>query len=69
MSLLRKFLFTDESPKLVLDLDKEAQSFGPTYGNRRANGKQFRAPWSDRGRNAAKASSDAGDTCETVGCG
>ena len=49
MSLIRKFLFTDESPKLVLDLDKEVRAFGPTYGNRRANGKQFHTQKPARG--------------------
>ncbi len=69
MSLLRKFLFTDDSPKLFLELEKEESAFGPTYGNRRANGKQFRAPWAHRDRKAAKGSSDAADACNIVGCG
>ena len=67
MSLLRNFLFTDESPKLFLDLDKEARAFGPTYGNRRANGKQFREPWTHR--KPANAMPAAIDECSVAGCG
>jgi hypothetical protein len=45
MSLFKSQLFTEESPRLVLDLDQPTNAFGPTYGNHIANEKQFREAW------------------------
>ena len=69
MSLIRKILFTDESPRRVLDLDEQEEAFGPTYGNRRANGRRFRQPWSHQHRDAAVTAPDAGGACCVAGCG
>jgi hypothetical protein len=66
MSSFKRFLFTDDSPKLVLDLDEKA--FGASYGNRRANGKKFREPWTRRDRKIASAASVAADACGAAGC-
>jgi hypothetical protein len=67
--MLKKFLFTEDSPQHVLDLDTDEQAFGPTYGNRRANGRQFREAWTRRDRRIANASSNAVDACNIAGCG
>lgn len=52
MNLPRKYLYTDDAPAHELDLDPPA-AFGPTYGNRGANGKRFRQPWSHQHRKLA----------------
>jgi hypothetical protein len=67
MSLLRKYLFTDDSPKLVLDLDKKA--FGASYGNRRASRKQFGESWKRESRGTASASHASNDASDLAGCG
>ena len=48
MSLFKGLMFTQDAPAMPLDFDRNADAFGPTYGNRIANEKALREAWGHR---------------------
>ena len=52
MTASRHPLFTEPSQHKVLELYPESETFGPSFGNRRANRRRFRQPWGNPSREA-----------------